>query len=231
MRMSLTTRQLLERVVEVDSTAIMASIMAVVEEKIVGQNLSTMEIVDILNEVGKEFEFEFRPKDSKNLSLNSDEVAANLSGGGTLDSGWIVIYYDPAGGLTEIFDDESLAQQFYTATRNVIEHELVHKEQLVRSELHAQGDDPHNVVQYLSNPSEIMAMAKQAVNQFLDLKYTPDQILLLLRAPWKDINHAPGRGESDVFWNYTEWFDGKDPVFQKFVRYMTDYLTSEEHSL
>jgi hypothetical protein len=230
MRMSLSTRQLLERVVEVDSTAMMDAIAGAVEQEIVGKHLSTDEIINVLNQVGRDYEFEFRPKDSKNLSLNYDEVASNLSGGGTLDNGWIVIFYDPAEGLEDVFDDESLARQFYTAVRNVIEHELVHREQLDRSDLHAQGDDPYNTVKYLSNPSEIMAMARQAVNQFLDLGYNEHQVLQLLRAPWKKMSHVPDRSESDVFWNYTEWFDGHDPVFQKFVRYMADYLTSEEHS-
>lgn len=219
------TRKLLEKVISVDSTEIMDAVVEAIETQVVGQKLPVLEIVELLNSAVERFEVEFQSKDSRNLSLNYDEVAANIAGGATTDNGWIIVYYDPVVGFEDTFEDESITRQFYTAVRNVIEHELVHREEQKRSGNKAKGENPHDTVKYLSNPSEMMAMARQSVNQFLDLGYTKEQVAQLLRAPW-DLNsiNTPNRSESDVFWNYTEWFDGKDPAFKKFASYMAQYL-------
>ena len=203
--------------------------LAQVVNEMVGQGLSTDEIVERLNSALVSHGIVFEPKSAKDLSLNSDEIQSNTAGGGTMDDGEIVVYYDSDHGLEEVFDGEEpeSIKNFLTAVRNVVEHELVHREQLDKSSGKIKGDKPHNVVAYLSNPAEAMAMARQCVNQFLDLGYQKQQILQLLRAPWRRTDGVPGRGESDIFWNYTEWFDGKDPDFQRFVKYMVDYLTSD----
>ena len=207
----------------------MLSIEQAVQSQIAGKGLASIEIGEVLNNALVDFQVDFQPKVARNLSLNWDEQEAGLNGGGTRDDGSIVVYYDPES-FADTFDDERLTQSFFSAAKNVIEHELVHRGQQDRASAPIRGDDPDNVIKYLSNPKEIMAMARQAVNQYLDVGYSKAQVLQLLRAPWKKQDGVPGREESDVFWNYTEHFDGKDPVFKKMVRMMADYLNSDSPS-
>ena len=220
------TRQLLEAVIHVDSTDVMAAVRRAVKG-LVGKGLATEEIVDGLNLATVSYDVVFEPKYARNIRLNYDEVSSNIAGGGTADDGTIIVNYDTEHGLEEVFAEEGeQLRDFLTAVQNVVDHELVHREQLDRSNGQARGKDPHDTANYLAQPEESMAMAKQAANQFLQLGYTKQQVLNLLRAPWRKRDGVPDRGESDIFWTYTEYFDGQDPAWQRFARYMSDYLNT-----
>jgi len=223
-------RQLIEAVIQLDSVVVIKVLTRVVPS-LVGKGLTTEEIVSALDDALEPHGITFRPKFvNGQQSLNYDELMANIVGGQLTDDGHAIVNYDMERGLEAIFDgeDPSQVKDFLTAVRNIIDHEFIHREQLSRSNWLARGSDPQNTVQYLANPAEAMAMARQAANQFVQLGYKPAQVLQLLRSPWKKQDGVPDRGESDIFWNYTEHFDGSDKDFRRFIQYMTSYLTHYE---
>jgi hypothetical protein len=136
--------------------------------------------------------------------------------------------------LPGILTDPKIAKQFKAMLKTLLEHELVHKEQLIRIKLKQNdlskiklstldlSDDPVTddiIRRYLSNPQELMAYAKSTLTELLDRGYTKKDILTHLRSGTLfDIKDV-----SPVVNNYAEYFSSHDPAMKRFLSYIYQY--------
>jgi hypothetical protein len=88
------------------------------------------------------------------------------------------------------------------------------------------SENPEKIRKYLSNKQELMAYAREAVEEFTRF-YPKEKILNRLRNPFST-NIFPDRSESDTFWTYTEWFSANEQPFKTFLKYMYQYLTKKK---
>ena len=184
-------------------------------------DLSSMDVVNILNDIFFQHSIYF---DIDARESNRDDYAKVGVVEGYIDDK-LNIHIILNNDIWEELDDSQWFKSFLNVLDSIISHELVHREQLTRSSEIKSVNMASNFT-YLSDKREIMANAKSAVNEFLNVGYSKKQILQKLREPQnREIN--PGIEESEVFWQYTEHFDFNDPVMKLFLTYMYQYLTKQ----
>src|SRR5574343_276224 len=198
---------------------------------LIGRQLDADEIAAELSLIGVEGHVTFHRGHDQNIRLSHDEMVAGLAGGNIDVSGNIQIKYTPE--LADAFQEDGYEFDcFSNALKDILNHELVHREQLIRSGNKATGDSPSQIFKYLGNKMELMAFAKSAVTQYRNLGHADAQILDLVRDPWhREKDGVPGRNESEAFWTYTEHFMPGDPEMKRFLSYMAKYLTKAESKI
>jgi hypothetical protein len=101
------------------------------------------------------------------------------------------IYIEYESEFWTIFEDDEKWNTFVDVTEKIIAHELTHREQMIRivnrvndyklQQIMAKGSETAG--NYLSNPQELMSFANESVQEYLQLGYTKERILKLLKSP------------------------------------------------
>ena len=125
---------------------------------------------------------------------------------------------------------------FKKSIEGLVAHEGVHIKQMERvnpamyyilaAEMieGVEGEIPANKARdYLGMPQETMAFALQAIKEYEGLGYSYDQMLKLLRKP-NDEEITPNSSESDIFWNYVNYFEPHEKPFRRFLNYIYGYI-------
>jgi len=108
-----------------------------------------------------------------------------------------------------------------------LEHELIHREQLIRADGKLQGCklasiDADNIDQYLSDKQEIMAYAAEIVTSFRNKGYKDNQIIDMLRSPKKWLTKTvKSRGHLEM---YMDVFEKDSPVIKRLKKQIIRYL-------
>jgi hypothetical protein len=211
-----------EKVLNVNTKPIMNDLKSA-KSDIVDQNLGNLQIASILNNKLRKHRITFTQEFGS--PTNSSKAEVGLIGGATLIDGSIEVHF--MDSFYETFEDDYLWDEFIIVVEQIIEHELVHREQFKRIKnpevLDRLAVDPEDSVEYYSSKIEQMAMAKQAVKEFQTIGYENNDILKRVKQPFSN-KVTPGREESDVFWNYTELFYPNDKALKGFLKYMYGYL-------
>jgi len=210
---------ILESVIDIDASFIKDELNKNVSK--FTSDLSSLDVVTLLNDIFFQHSIYFDIEDKES---NRNDYAQVGVVEGYIDEA-LNIHILLNNDIWEELDDPNWFKSFSNVLNSVISHELVHREQLTR----ASEIKPVNMASnftYLSDKREIMANAKSAVNEFLNLGYSKEQILKKLREP-RNKEIYPSVEESEVFWQYLEHFglDEDDPVMKLFLTYMYQYLT------
>jgi hypothetical protein len=219
-------QEMISAVISVDSSFVSKELNKVKNE-LIDKNLGNLEIEEILNKAFSKHNIKFvmgqsgtsdHPKYAE-VYISQASIYENLS---------IVIEYEE--GFYLVFDNEDKWKTFVNVVSHIIAHELVHREQ-IKKILNRVGNQKlkqvvmqsaEKATDYLSQKQEIMSFAQEAVLELKQLGYDNKKIETLLKAPYK--NSAPGRGESDIFWMYTEWFLPEDKALKLFLKSCYLYL-------
>lgn len=202
-----------------------------IKTKLIKKNLGNLEVEEILNKAFSSKNIEF----VHGFGTSGDPKYAQIyiSNASILENGAIQIEYE--NDFYKLFEDDYEWNGFVKGIQSVIEHELVHREQLKRifkkvpsnykyqNILRMMQVSPENVAKYLGKKHEAMSFAQEAVTEFRNDKYSDEQIKKLLRRPLN--NQGPSAQESHIFWTYAEWFETKDKEFKQFLKYMFGYLS------
>jgi len=227
--------KILEGVINVDNTLrFIKSDLLKLKSKLIGHNYGNLEIESILNKALAKYSIEFDNGMSSQGSSDDDASSVYLLNASTYDNGLIKIEYEDE--FYQIFDDSEKWDLFIKVVTRMLSHELVHIGQFgkIRKKnksykyfdiLSKMRVAPEDTVKYLSNKMELMAFAREAVEQFRDIGYDDNQILNRIKHPFQE-GIYPDRAESNVFWTYTEWFEPNDNALKKFLSYMYMYLKS-----
>ncbi len=199
--------------------------------KLVGADLGNLEIEEILNNKfkTKNIYFEFTPPGER---IRDDFMEVYISHGYITADGDIYIGY--TSDFYTIFEDDYHWESFCRVVKGIVSHELVHRDQFIkmlRSSGRIDGIAELDGSTYLAHPKEIQAFARQAVQEYLDLGYTRNYILQLLRTPDGGDGSQAHKEESNSFWFYHDYFSGEygDPkVYRKFLKFMYQYLKTME---
>jgi len=192
------------------------------KSSIMDNQLSTIEILDILNDALKSLKIKF--------DINIDEIGENYDYNAV---GITHAYIESDGEITicvsdDLYDkfyDETSWEDFIRVVKNILIHEFTHYNQLNKSDNNFKSVDISSNIKYLSNIHEIEAHANQAIEQFLQINYSKNDIKRLLKNP--TIDNTPSPQESGAFWKYWDTFYGEygDPViWKKFLKYCYQYL-------
>jgi len=175
--------------------------------------------------------------EDRNITFNpsmESSPGSVASGDVTTDSGYITINVD-SNAL--VYGEDSLSENptlWLKLLIKTITHELVHREQILRSNVHLGGaeynpDDPGSEYKYLSNKHEIQAWAKDAVDQLLSyptVNSSADIKAILRKDGGVFDSEAIGRYHE----NFVEYSDSTPEDrkiwnrFMKYVYYYTDRI-------
>lgn len=228
-------KTILEKVINVDTTFV-KNILLKVKNKIVGKELGNFEIEEILNNAFKQYNISFvntfnisiLPEDNANVGISKAAISENLN---------IEVYY--LDYFYEIFKDDYLYDTFIKVVRSLLSHELIHRAQfkkilykvkgsnLYYDIIHKLESDPNKISKYLCDKQELMAFARQAVEEFRLIEYDDETILKLIRRPYSN-ELGIDRAESNTFWFYTEWFELYSQELKRFLNYMYAYLVKDK---
>jgi len=202
-----------------------------IRKQLVGNDLGNLEIADILNKAFRKHQIQFEPTNS-GPSAHAERNEAGIPVGSIDEKLNIIIEYNEY--LHEVFVDNYNWDTFIKVLKNMISHELIHRQQIkkiylknfdpyMRDQILRQMQaDPHSRESYLANKQEMRAFAQEAVNEFLSIGYNKEQIMHRLRYPYKaDSPHAE---ESDTFWSYINWFEPNSKEIKQFIAYMYKFL-------
>lgn len=196
------------------------------KSKLIGQDLGNLELEDILNKIfiGTGVRFERGIRDE---SVRDDFSEAGLIRAYIEENGAIVIDYD--NDFYRVFEsDDYYYQRFIDTVCLMISHELVHRHQIrkMKSKLgYVKGVDMSSNDKYLSNPMEMQAFAREAVEDFYRKGYKKAQILQLIRTPSGSNKSQASANESNPFWYYYDFYFNDDkPLWNKFVKYIYEFL-------
>lgn len=207
-----------------------------VRDRIVGQPLADLDVADILNEVVNRFNIEFKPSFHSDTSGNANLAKSYIRDAGIdPETGNIDINYE--SGIGEYLEkvDEYEWKEFVQSIASVAAHEMTHGAQIesVRNDkpdeyeawqvLKDMASDPNKEIEYLSNPHEIAAFARAAVEELRNVNYTDEDIrsIIVSKGRMKDL-----AGDSDTLWLYWDMF-GTDPnsiVWRRFLQAMAKVL-------
>jgi len=211
-----------------------------IKNKIVGKNLGTIEIIDLINNKLSHFNIKLSQKGFGG-SDNPEYSKVYIRNAVSYDSGLIEISIED--NFYEIFEYDDIWNDFLKTLKRIISHELIHREQInkvknkaknksgeVLSKLADNEEDTvqgtGNIRKYLSNKWEAMAFAKEAVQEFKDIGYSNKDILNRIKNPFNN-NIYPSNSESHVFYRYTDYFESGEVPLQRFLKYMQQYLVEK----
>lgn len=222
--------KILEKVINVDAFFV-KDILETIKNKLIGKGFGNLEIEEILNDSFSNYDIIFNsgwgvPTDPDLLQLYL--INANIN----IENQIEIIYSDQ---FYEIFNDDENWELFKKVIFRLVSHELVHKEQINKISINKtpyqfdqvmsklSKNNPEQIRLYLSKPQELMAFAHEAYLEFSEIGYSDEKIKNRLREPLSN-DIYPDKGESHIFWTYTEWFDPNEKPFQQFIKYMYSYL-------
>lgn len=200
-----------------------------VKDEIIGNDLSNIEIADILNKKFQSKRIKFEDSPSFGEPLRDSWAEVGITKGFIYSDGTIGIGYD--SNFWETFEDDYLWDNFKNIVSSIIAHELTHRDQFIKMLKNANYVDSSNSdinSEYLSHPKEIQAFAREAVEDYMQLGYSVKDILQLLRTAEGGNIRQASKEESDAFWYYYDYFQGNEygnrKVWNKFLKYMYEYL-------
>jgi hypothetical protein len=116
------------------------------------------------------------------------------------------------------------------AIHSIIVHELTHGNQFDKSKIKFRTANLNTQSSYLSNRQEIQAHANGAMQEYLNIGYSIEQIKKMLRSPSEE-NQSPDVREVDQFWGYYDYFydpNEKNNIWKLFLKYCYQYLDDYE---
>ena len=208
------------------------------------EHLNSLETAELLDTALQDFDITFEHGGYLPDSGDAAICQARLVRASTQEDGSIVIEYDPElGPYLETCSDREW-REFVQAVCSLVSHELTHREQL--SAIHRDNDeytaekginqmmaDPYKEWEYYSNPHEIAAFARSAVEELRNVSYTDSQILHLLRNREQQKDSA---GDSNTFWLYWDMFGRwkseaeNQEIWKRFLQAITKILQTKRAS-
>lgn len=170
--------------------------------------------------------------DKHGVSVSERQKAVYITQGLTTNDGIVKMLYSP--GFYKVFGKKfKYWKVFKCMVEEILAHEFVHVFQFDKimakykgnplgyiktiQSLSQDGINDHK--EYLSQKLEIMSFARQAVQEFKSHGFSNEKIIQYL----KDFSKA-GINDSYTFYVYTYFFDKKDKVLKKFLKYIYDYV-------
>lgn len=205
------------------------------KSKIVNKNLSTLKILHLFNKVTLPF---------SNIVFEIDALNNNISypEEGIVEA-WIdskMIHIMVVDNFHVFITDPNTYQSIINVIHAMIIHELTHNHQLVKSKGNVKSSgNLYSAFSYLSNIHELQAHANGAMQELLNMGYTPNQIKIMLKDPNNRLqmnsdNSAPDPGESQEFWKYYDNIYANifprytdvngERVWKRFLLYCYQYL-------
>ena len=223
-------------------TAPFVAAMNGVKGKIVGQNLGSLEIAQILSNALSRYQIEFKPGFGE--SGHPEQAKHYLTRAAIDENGGIEIEYE--NEFYTQFDDMQDYEwnSFVQTVASLVAHELTHRNQMesikdkyqgetganyvykVDKAIRSLGADPDKTSQYLGNPHEVAAFAREAVEELRNIGYKDERILQILSTA--DLKDAAG--DSHTLWTYWDFFGAGDPVFKRFMQQMYKVIANKEAS-
>jgi len=215
-----------EAVIKVDVSWVKESLLKL-KNKLINKDYGNLEIEEILNR-------EFLPHFVKFENGFDSEYTNDFYGsvqiikGSMYENGLIRIDYYST--FWEIFEDDTLYNEFIKVVSSIIYHERVHVYQLQKSHNKLKYVDTSSNYTYLSNIHEIQAHAQQAVFDLINMGYSVEEI----KKKVKSKSEIKDFISSDAFWKYYDHFgqyelqndDKYSKVWPIFLKYF--YSTLEK---
>lgn len=212
------------------SVSWVSSILDSIKSKLIDKNLSNIEISNILNKAFQNKRIHFEDSPSFGEQVRDSWAKIGITKGFIYDDGGIGIGYDD--NFWETFEDDYLWNDLKSALSSIIAHELTHRDQFIKminkaGYIDGSADSISNS-EYLSHPKEIQAFAREAVEDYMQLSYKPEEILQLLKTVQGGSVTQAHKEESEAFWYYYDYFYdstyGDKKVWRKFLKFMYEYL-------
>lgn len=191
------------------------------KDQIWENDLQLHEIIEHLDDVLGKYLIRF---EETYIGGESEYSSVGLGGGEMTPSGWVVVNYHRDlddvlnGGGTMYYED------FARLLIALIGHELVHREQLLKSVKNFDNiPDPDDIIKYLSDHREIGAYAIQACLELLE-QLDKGEILEKLKSE-SGQNHLALFSEG-LKW-YVRTFEPGDPVLKKFFKKIFEILEDD----
>lgn len=179
-------------------------------------------------------------------SGHPDQARFHIIRGWMDDNSNIGIEYE--NDFYEQFDDMSDNEwnDFVKTVVAIIAHEATHRNQMesikekyqyetganyhykIDQAIRSFGGVPTDIFKYMSNPHEIAAFAREAVEELRAVGYSDERILETLRNR-EELKHIVG--DARTFWRYWDFFGPGDPVFTRLLQQMYKVLTNKTAAL
>jgi len=222
----------------IDPTPITSNVISKIDylkPQLINKNLDSIEAARILNYVLEDKGLKFEESNREGVQENSDYTQIGVHYAAANEDGSISVFIKPEH-FHENFESEKDFIYFLKILKTILNHEVIHSLQLLKI-FDAKNQDAYRYSQvieklvsknddgaeYLGNIAEVMAFAKEAIDQFRTAGYAEEEILERIKNP-RNKEIYPSINESTIFQNYIDYFNSGDPVFKKFIYYMARYL-------
>lgn len=199
-----------------------------IKSELIGKNLGSLDIELLLNKAFDRYDVQF--KDDYEPYGNSDFAEVGITHGSIDADGYVTVGYN-SSDFYKTFDDDYLWNNFINTVKSIISHELTHRNQLSMNRINTDEIIPADMStahSYMSDKRELQAFARQAIQDFLNVGYTKEQILRLLKGEKTNAAHAE---ESGAYWYYHDLKRDDPKTWTSFKKHMYQLLTTSNISL
>lgn len=206
-----------------ESSSFVKPLLDKLKPQLVEQDLGNLEIEEILNDAFEKHNvtFEYNPQSEYG---RDDFASVGICEGYVNEDGGIFIVYGQE--FYQTFDDPMLYNSFVHVVNIIVSHELVHIHQINMMKNndidYIKPVDMTSNGSYMSDRREIMAFAKEAVEDYIGIGYDKAGIVKMLKNE-KGIG-IPIPQESEAFYRYNDMFSDEPKIFNLFKKYMIQFL-------